>query len=72
MDASSIFFGGGTPSILDEAQITAVLDKVDKAFPARTRKIFFEVHPLFLDKIETGGIFQPGTFPFKYRRPVVG
>ena len=45
MDASLINFGGGTPSILDEQQLTVILDAVDKAFPARSRKILFEVHP---------------------------
>ena len=45
MDTSSICFGGGTPSILDEEQMTSILDTVDKAFPAPIRKILFEVHP---------------------------
>jgi coproporphyrinogen III oxidase-like Fe-S oxidoreductase len=45
MDAASICFGGGTPSILDEEQMTAILDGVDKAFPARDRQILFEVNP---------------------------
>ncbi len=45
MDAGSICFGGGTPSVLDEKQITAILDGADKAFPARGRKILFEVNP---------------------------
>ena len=45
MDASSICFGGGTPSILDVQQMTAILDGVDKAFPARNRKILFEINP---------------------------
>ncbi|MBF0571232.1 MAG: radical SAM protein [Candidatus Omnitrophica bacterium] len=45
MDAASICFGGGTPSILDEPQMTAILDGVDKAFPARNRKVLFEVNP---------------------------
>lgn len=45
MDADTILFGGGTPSILDEAQITAILDEVDKAFPAKRRKILFEANP---------------------------
>lgn len=45
MDAGSICFGGGTPSILDEEQLTAILDGADKAFPARNRKILFEVNP---------------------------
>ena len=45
MDTSSICFGGGTPSILDEEQMTAVLDAADKAFPSAERKILFEVHP---------------------------
>jgi|CXWL01.1.fsa_nt_gi oxygen-independent coproporphyrinogen-3 oxidase len=45
MDASIIVFGGGTPSILNEKQQEVILDGVDKAFPARNRKIFFEIHP---------------------------
>jgi oxygen-independent coproporphyrinogen-3 oxidase len=45
MEASSICFGGGTPSILDERQIMAILDGADKAFPASNRKVLFEVNP---------------------------
>ena len=45
MDAASICFGGGTSSILDERQMTAILDGADKAFPARNRKILFEINP---------------------------
>lgn len=45
MDASSLCFGGGTPSILDEQQLTAILDSVDKEFPSSKRKILFEVNP---------------------------
>ncbi len=45
MDARLIQFGGGTPSILDERQLTAILDGVDKAFSARSRKILFEANP---------------------------
>jgi len=45
MDTDSIFFGGGTPSILDEQQMTRVLDGIDNSFPAVDRKIFIEIHP---------------------------
>ena len=45
MDADQISFGGGTPSILTEQQLTVILDAVDKAFPNNGRKIFFEAHP---------------------------
>jgi coproporphyrinogen III oxidase-like Fe-S oxidoreductase len=45
MEAPSISFGGGTPSILDEEQLTVLFDGIDKAFPARDRKIFFEISP---------------------------
>jgi oxygen-independent coproporphyrinogen-3 oxidase len=45
MEASSICFGGGTPSVLDEQQLTVLLDGVDQAFPAVGRKILFEVNP---------------------------
>ncbi len=45
IDMSSICFGGGTPSILDEQQLTVVLDTADKAFPSRNRKILFEINP---------------------------
>ena len=45
MDASSICFGGGSPSILDEEQITEILDVADKAFPVSNRKILFEANP---------------------------
>ncbi|MBF0510752.1 MAG: radical SAM protein [Candidatus Omnitrophica bacterium] len=45
MDASHICFGGGTPSLLDEKQITFLLDAADAAYPVQRRKIFFETHP---------------------------
>jgi len=45
MDAKLICFGGGTPSILDEQQMTTILDGVDKIFPHPQRKIFTEVNP---------------------------
>jgi coproporphyrinogen III oxidase-like Fe-S oxidoreductase len=45
IDAGSICFGGGTPSLLDEEQMAAILDAVDKAFPAQGRKIYFEINP---------------------------
>jgi oxygen-independent coproporphyrinogen-3 oxidase len=45
MDANLISFGGGTPSILDERQIAAILDGADKVFPASGRKVLFEVNP---------------------------
>ncbi len=45
MDADSICLGGGTPSILNEQQLKAILDVADKAFPYNRRKIFFEVSP---------------------------
>ncbi|MEI7998758.1 MAG: radical SAM protein, partial [Candidatus Omnitrophota bacterium] len=45
MDAASICFGGGTPSILNEQQLTDILDGADKAFPIQNRKILFEANP---------------------------
>jgi coproporphyrinogen III oxidase-like Fe-S oxidoreductase len=45
MDAGLICFGGGTPSLLSEKQMTAILDGADKVFLARDRKIMFEVNP---------------------------
>jgi len=45
MDAGLIQFGGGTPSILDERQLSAILDGVDKSFPSRNRQIQFEANP---------------------------
>ena len=44
MDPELISFGGGTPSILDEKQMTAILDGADKAFPAHGRRIDFEAN----------------------------
>ena len=45
MDTSALCFGGGTPSILNEAEMTTVLDGVDEAFPSSNRKIYTEIHP---------------------------
>lgn len=45
MKTDLLCFGGGTPSILDVRELDAILDHVDKAFPSRCRKIFFEAHP---------------------------
>lgn len=45
MDPEILSFGGGTPSVLNEAEMTAVLNGVDKAFPAVSRKILIEIHP---------------------------
>jgi oxygen-independent coproporphyrinogen-3 oxidase len=45
MDAEKICFGGGTPSVLDEQQLTTILDAADKAFPVQQRKILIEVNP---------------------------
>lgn len=41
----SLSFGGGTPSILSEEQLTTLLDGVDKAFPVKKRTINFEISP---------------------------
>lgn len=45
MDAPAISFGGGTPSILSEEQLAALLDGIDKAFINNDRKIYFEISP---------------------------
>lgn len=45
MDAGTVCFGGGTPSILNVEQMTVILDGVDKVFPAPNRKILFEISP---------------------------
>jgi coproporphyrinogen III oxidase-like Fe-S oxidoreductase len=45
MHAEKICFGGGTPSVLDEQQLTTILDAADKAFPVQQRKILIEVNP---------------------------
>ncbi len=45
MDTSSLCFGGGTPSILNEKEMATVLDGVDQAFPASKRQIYMEIHP---------------------------
>ncbi|MCC6758843.1 MAG: radical SAM protein [Candidatus Omnitrophica bacterium] len=45
MSADTLCFGGGTPSILNAQQLTAILDGVDEAFPNPQRKILFEINP---------------------------
>ncbi len=62
MDAALICFGGGTPSILDEEQMTAILDGADKAFPARGRKILFEVNPSSWTASKLAVLFSRGLF----------
>lgn len=45
MDAASISFGGGTPTTLNEEQMSAILDSFDKVLPTENRKIHIEIHP---------------------------
>ena len=62
MDASLICFGGGTPSLLDEKQMTAILDGADKAFPNRGRKILFEANPSSWTASKLAVLFNRGLF----------
>lgn len=43
--ATSICFGGGTPSILDESQLDRILCALDSFFHSGGRKLLFEVNP---------------------------
>ena len=72
MDASSICFGGGTPSMLDERQLTVLLDGVDQDIPFPQAQNLFRDPSFFVDSLQTGGIIRPGTFPFECRGTVVG
>lgn len=62
MDAGSICFGGGTPSILDTTQLARLLDGVDRTFPAAARKIFFEIHPSSWTQAKLSLLAQRGLY----------
>ncbi len=53
---SSIFFGGGTPSVLEPAQMTAIMEALGEAFDIEaTAEITVECNPgtLTMDKVQT-------------------
>ncbi len=53
---SSIFFGGGTPSVLEPAQMTAIMEALGEAFDIEeTAEITVECNPgtLTVDKVQT-------------------
>ncbi|MBF0510751.1 MAG: radical SAM protein [Candidatus Omnitrophica bacterium] len=62
MDTSTLCFGGGTPSILDESQLDTVLDALDKNFPVRERKILFEANPSSLSQAKLDVLVKRGLF----------
>ena len=46
----SVYFGGGTPSVLEPEQLKRILDKVDETFPvSEDREVTIEVNPGTVD-----------------------
>lgn len=77
----TIYFGGGTPSLLEPAQIDRILSAVYEVFPVDAREITFEMNPDdvtadFLEALRSIGInrasmgvqsFQPELLEFMHR-----
>ncbi|SMO34573.1 radical SAM family heme chaperone HemW [Fodinibius sediminis] len=77
----TIYFGGGTPSLLEPRQVERILEAVRRTFPMEVREITFEVNPddvhaEFLEDLYSLGItrlsmgvqsFQPALLEFMHR-----
>ena len=50
-EVTSVYFGGGTPTLLSEGQMGAIVDALAKRFPiARDAEITFEMNPATADR----------------------
>ncbi len=77
----TIYFGGGTPSLLEPRQVAKILNAIHEIFEVETREITFEMNPddvsqEFLSAIKSLGInrasmgvqsFQPDLLEFMHR-----
>lgn len=60
-EVQSIYFGGGTPSLLTEAQLAAILDKLHALFPVTaSAEITLEANPDDLDRSRLAGMARAG------------
>lgn len=77
----TIYFGGGTPSLLEPAQVEQILQAINQVFEVNAREITFEMNPddvnrPFLDDLKSLGVdrtsmgvqsFQPELLEFMHR-----
>lgn len=77
----TIYFGGGTPSLLEPRQVEQILNALDRTFEVEAREVTFEMNPddvtkEFLSQIKAMGVnrasmgvqsFQPGLLDFMNR-----
>ncbi|GAA5523128.1 radical SAM family heme chaperone HemW [Aliifodinibius salicampi] len=77
----TIYFGGGTPSLLEPVQVERILDELDRTFKLDIRELTFEVNPddvtpEFLRALKELGVtrlsmgvqsFQPDLLEFMHR-----
>lgn len=61
VDVSSIFFGGGTPSLMEPTDISRVITKILKSFNlSNDAEVTLEVNPDSVDKIKLESFFAVG------------
>jgi oxygen-independent coproporphyrinogen-3 oxidase len=61
VDVSSIFFGGGTPSLMEPTDISRVITKISKSFNlSNDAEVTLEVNPDSVDKIKLESFFAVG------------
>ena len=70
--ADTMFFGGGTPSLLEPAEIGAIIDACRRAFAlAPTAEVTVEANPETRDAGSAGGVPRARRQQAQPRRPVV-
>ena len=59
VDVSSIFFGGGTPPLMEPTDISRVITKISKSFNlSNDAEVTLEVNPDSVDKIKLESFFE--------------